>query len=483
MTYFAKITLRNGTEVELQAGDASFLPSKPEISALLPSTITVDEKKSKSWLANQRMNRLEEDEEDKDKILYPGLDATINFDQIPQLEQGDNVLLNGKVMSKNTSYEFVSIAIRLENRADPKWALDQLVTDKRSDLYEELKKRTDYSNDDSSRWFFNDDRATVSVTVPKTAASIFEREKYRIENNEHDASCDTSCKYTCTGTMGTDIKRTGIIDENGSFSIWLNISDIAAISPMDTSITHITSRLSFVLGLRLVEQNEEEGDNAITQDSNARVRAIKEAIEDWPKYRHTTFKRCPVDLEKGKKKQESATFFLKQPIGEVSISPKQWQKYDRNAELRDDEECVSKSTPNYELGPKMIRWNTIDEKEYRSHIQQACESSPSAFPQLSEISRTTLKSSIPSKDKKVEKIESTEFRHSRANRFESCRMSLLDLTRRFTIPSTCRFNTGELWAKRLLDRFKVQNSLRQQSEYGADQEQVQSVLSFQEARF
>ena len=87
------------------------------------------------------------------------------------------------------------------------------------------------------------------------------------------------------------------------------------------------------------------------------------------------------------------------------------------------------------------------------------------------------------KIKKVEKIESTEYRHSRANRFESCRMSPLDLTRRFTIPSTCRFNTGELWAKRLLDRFKVQNSLRQQSEYGAGQEQVQSVLSFQEAKF
>ena len=167
MIYLAKITLRNGTEVELQAGGASFLPSKPEISTLLPTTIKVDEKKGKSWLANQRISKLDEDEENKDKILFPGLDATISFDQIPQLKQGDNILLNGKVVSTNASYEFVSIAIRLENRADPKWALDQLVTDKRSDLYEELKKRTDYSNDDSSRWFFNDDRATVSVTILK----------------------------------------------------------------------------------------------------------------------------------------------------------------------------------------------------------------------------------------------------------------------------------------------------------------------------
>lgn len=476
--YIAKLTLRNGTEVELRAGDASFIPSKPEVSSPLPNRIKVDETKGTAWPVNQRdVIVIGEEEENKDKILFPGLDATISFDQVSKLKQGDQILLNGMLTATNSSYEIVSIAVKLENRVEPRWALGILESDKRPEVYEELKKRAEYQNDDGPRWFFNDDRASVSVTVPQTAVAIFEKERRRVENNEHDARCDASCSYSCSGTLGSDLKNAGVINKDGSFSIWLKVSDTAAVSPMDTSISHITSRLSFVLGIRMREENEGE-ESASTQESSARVQAIREALSDWPKNRHAMFKRCPKDFDKVNKKKESATFFLKQPIGEVSISPKEWKKYDRNTEVR-DEGCTPPKVPTNELGPKLIRWNSVDEHSKDLHNQQACDSDASAFPKLSEISKTIFKSSLPSEDAKVEKINPLEFGHQLPNRWEACRLNFFDTRRRFKSPSTCTFNTGEVWAKKLLDQFKLQHSSNQK-QYPANQNaESQPTLQFQ----
>lgn len=476
LTYFAKLTLRNGTEVEIRAGDASFIPSKPTLSDLLPNMINVNGKSGTSWSANRGMALSNENEDGNNYATnLSGLDATIQFKQIPQLSQGDQLKINGTIAMTNLSYEIVSIAAKLENRIEPRWALDMLTYDKRPELYEELKKRSAYPKDEGSRWFFNDDRSRLSVSIPKTASSIFEKEKERMEKKEHDPRCDTSCSYSCTGTLGSDTKGVSRIKNDGSFSVWLNVSESAAITPMDTEISQISSRLSFVLGIRL--RDEEKGENEVTYESNKRAESVREAFNEWPRQRYTMFRKCPEDSNE--KKQKSATFFFKQPIGEVSISPKEWQKYDRNAKV-EERHCIPEEISKNDLGPKMIRANNFDERENAIHSQQACQSDPSAFPNLSSITKTIKKSSVPSDDPNVESVDSHEFHHGKSNLFKACSTNWMDPVNRFQPHSTCTFNTGEVWAKRLLDKYAMHRSSFEQQTQSTDQDEPKPILQFQQ---
>lgn len=394
----------------------------------------------------------------------PGLNASVILDRLPQIYQGDNLLLNGTITLANRAYEVVSISAVLDYRDSPQWALETLQSSNLSDLYGELNERTAYAKDEQDSRLYGRMRKAISVEIPRPAASFFEGEKKRLKDCAHDACCDTEadngelCTTTCTSGFRVDSIGRGGISENGSFSIWLNVSDLAAVTPLDTSIVRVTSRLSFVLGIRASGKDEEQDDERKSEvrQTTDREQEVHDVLNGWSLGRRPGLSRggCRNALCKKKKR---ATFFLKQSISEVPILPKQWQKYDREADL-DEGVCLPDELYRIVLGPKMLRWDHSAPEQQRVLSQQACQSDSSAFPFLSDLNKTILKSSAPFRDMNVGKISSTKihFEQSHLDRLEQC---YLDCKDDCSSPlGTCAFSTGELWAGMLLVQYNLRSS-------------------------
>lgn len=306
LSYYGLVTLANGTQLEVEGGETTFLPqSIAAVSApRRKETVNLNAKSKCTSATLFHSMSLSE-------LALAGLEINATVEFMPVLVQGQNYILNGTITRGNDKFEVKGVNVRLDMQREMTWARAQLEKGDSGHRAHVLSEMDHQQEVEAGRG-----GGGRRLQMVKPAA------KHLLRALTPDISSDCralSCQFAALHWPWSQNSRSKV-DAKGAFRTWVNVSDVDTVTNRPSAFEITTAKL--VLEVAIVNPKEREKQNRRAKASNRSELIDMDTKQSWV----SETRLCNLE-----EKEAQHVRIVEVDISSVEIQSRSWERLARTS--------------------------------------------------------------------------------------------------------------------------------------------------------